>query len=120
MACSMTGVEHFNEYTIMALTQCHTWNDRNVGVLSMAAVMDSAGTSRRHFRRLRAREHPVSDTMKSNVGWRSERFPEVRIVPDSIHAARNNPLVSPSCDIMWKITDWAPALCPQLFGHNYE
>ena len=82
----------------------------------MAAVIASAGTSRRHSRAFGADPHPVAETMKSNVGCSLEKLPDGRADPDSIHPARKRPSVSPPFVIIWKVTDWLPALSPQLYS----
>lgn len=57
---------------------------------------------------------PVSDAMKSKLGWIFETLPAGEIEPDSIHPARNRPSVLPPFVSIWNATDWLPALSPQL------
>ena len=82
-----------------------TWKERKVGVLFIAAVMTSAGTERRHASASGAEAHPVSVTMKSNVGCNLEKLSVGSAEPDSIHPARKSPSVLPPFVIIWKVTD---------------
>ena len=84
----------------------------------MAAIIDSADASRRHSKGSDTLEHPVSDAMKSKVGYSLEKSPDGRAEPESIHPARKKPSVSPPVVIIWNVTAWLPALSPQLFAYR--
>ncbi len=77
-----------------------TWNDKYVAVLSIAVVIASAGTPRRHSKESRADAHPASETMESKVGCSFDKSPIESAEPDSIHPARKRPSVLPPFEII--------------------
>lgn len=87
-----------------------------MGVWSIAALISSVETVRRHAILSDADVQLTCEVMKSKVGCTFVMSPDGNAEPDSIHAARKRPPVLPPFAIMCAATEMLPALSPQLLG----